>query len=730
MAVGSRRQPGAWLAWQLRDLATGILGVISRPSRGFYRLAEEGGRFWPPVIAGLVGLVAGGAGPLKALVIAGVGGRADWLPWSVAAFVVLFPLYYAGACAGYALAGWLLGGRRCGLDWRSLFWRVWRVLGWVSLPWLLSSGGLVAYLLTGARSLLPAIAGSVIPGTVPNLSFSIPGLVPVFNVLALWTVLLFVVGLRQALAGSTGRTVAVIVTAGLLFGALVQTPVARGVLAYAPDTYGALGQRRSTAVAVSLQAYRLPSSRLPDLGDLVAYERAGSGRGVVFRLASPLGEHLSFGSPRQVYLGRVVGLPGDVMAVRGGVVFRNGRPATEGHRPGLTSGQLHPTGLDFPETRVGPGELFILPDDRSVLADLPEEAGPLVPAYRLAGRVVTVTQTHVLPPAAGTGASSSGSGPAPGARAAEVAVVSRGDARVLALYAGLNRAGYDEEFGQAMHPVRVAVRNALAGVEPAWVQAFRDLADRADWWRLQDVLVAEVGPPPDFAPAMGSDALAGELSRALAALWSAGGGTLWAAYGPAHAEEAARLEAPARAVVLATLAYCREEWSPVREVVIIPNLLASAKTASLCLAGTTGTAYVLVGPGDGLPLNAVVHELCHLLVGPFMATQAASGSLDRFDPVLDRSLAAKTVAAGSYRELRSYVEDCLVRALTIRIRPDDQVEARLKREEDWGFYLVRSFWQALGPYESSGRKLTDDLATILDGLNIDDALRDAEAAPR
>lgn len=698
--MSSRPGPGG-LAWQLRDLAAGFLGVIGRPSRGFYRLAEEGGTLWPPVIAGLVGLVASGAEPLKAVIIAAVGGRPDCYQLYVAAFVVLFPFYYAGSAAGFALGGWLLGGRRTGLGWRQLFRRVWRVLGWVNLPLFLVSAGFLAYLLTRARSLLAAIAAGVVPGTVPSLTFSVTGLGLVFSAAAVWVVLLFVVGLRQALAGSTGRTVAVIVTAGLLFSVLVHTPVARGVLTSFPDTYRALGQGRPTGVSVSLQAYRLPSRRLPGLGDLVAYSRAGGGRGITSGLSTPVGEFFQSGTPRLAYLGRVMGLPGDVMAVRGGVVFRNGRPAPEGHRPGLTGGQIHPAGLDLPETRVGPGEVFILPDDRSVLPDLPEEAGPLVAAGRIIGRIVSVGQTYVLP-AAGFDADSSGSGPALGARAAEVAVVSRGDARVFALYAGLNRAGYDEEFGQAMHPVRVAVRKALAGAEPAWVQAFRDLAGRAGPGRLQRVLVEEVGPPPGFAPAKGSGA----------------------AYGPAHAEEAARLEAPARDAVLATLAYCREDWSRAREVVVIPNLLASAKTASLWLSETGGTAFVFAGPADGLPLKAVAHEFCHLVVGPVMLEQAAARRLERFDPILDRSLAAGTVASKSYRELRSYVEDCLVRALVIRIRPDGQVEERLQREAAWGFHLVRPFWQALGPYEDTGGKLTEQLPGILDAVDVDAVLRE------
>jgi len=107
-----------------------------------------------------------------------------------------------------------------------------------------------------------------------------------------------------------------------------------------------------------------------------------------------------------------------------------------------------------------------------------------------------------------------------------------------------------------------------------------------------------------------------------------------------------------------------------------------------------------------------------------MVEQAAARRLERFDPILDRSLAAGTVASKSYRELRSYVEDCLVRALVIRIRPDGQVEERLQREAAWGFHLVRPFWQALGPYEDTGGKLTEQLPGILDAVDVDAVLRE------
>ncbi len=728
-AARPRGRYGAWVSYQLRDLAAGVLGVIGRPSMGFFRLAEEGGRLWPVVIAGLVGLAGSGAQPFKAVLVAAVGGRPACVPWFGAAFVLLFPLYYAGSAAGFALVGWLLGGGRTGLRWRELFWRLWRVLGWSNLPLLIPVVAFLIYLLTLGRPALDRVLADLVPGTIPSFAFSFTSPIYLgFGLVAVWAALLLVIGLRQALAGSTGQALAVIAAAGLLFGGLVHTPVARGVLTSFPDTYQVMG-RGQVSVSASLQAYRLPSPRLPAPGDLVAYSRAGGGKGITFALYTPVGPFFQFGTPRLAYLGRVIGLPGDTVSVRGGAVYKNGLPAAEGHLASLGEHQVRQVGLEIEEIRVGPDSIFVLPDDRSVVPNLPGAAGPLIAADRVLGRIVSVQRNYVLSTLSQPDEAPSGSGAVPGVRANELVVTCQGDPRIFTLYAGLNRSGYDEEFGAAMHPVRQQVRDALASADSRDFELFRTISARSGPWQLQGVALREIGPPPDFSPGPGSGALAADLSVALASFWRAHGEVLWREHGPAHDELAAGLLAPARDAIQATLAYCREDYSPASSVLVIPNLLASAKTASLIFDEATGAAYVLTGPGEGQPLNAVVHEFCHRVVGRTVSRLVEVGALNRFQPVLDRAVAGDTVASQSYASLRSYVEDCLVRALTIRVRPDDQVQERLARESGWGFFLVRPFWEALQDYETADRKLIEDLPAVLAGVNVDALLREVEAGP-
>ena len=61
---------------------------------------------------------------------------------------------------------------------------------------------------------------------------------------------------------------------------------------------------------------------------------------------------------------RVIGLPGDVIAARSGVVYLNGEPLDEDY-----VSPLHAAHYDYPETVLGKGEYFLLGDNRAISHD-------------------------------------------------------------------------------------------------------------------------------------------------------------------------------------------------------------------------------------------------------------------------------------------------------------------------------------------------------------------------
>ena len=61
---------------------------------------------------------------------------------------------------------------------------------------------------------------------------------------------------------------------------------------------------------------------------------------------------------------RVIGLPGDVIAARNGVIYLNGEPLKEDY-----VSPLHAAHYDYPETALGEDEYFLLGDNRAISHD-------------------------------------------------------------------------------------------------------------------------------------------------------------------------------------------------------------------------------------------------------------------------------------------------------------------------------------------------------------------------
>lgn len=351
-----------------REVWLDIVQVLSKPARGFYRLAEGGRWLGPLLIAAVFGLTSSSADSLKTVIIAALGGGWDaaWRLKAIVVFLILFPLYYAGLAALFALAGTVICGRATGMGYRQAFRRCWSVLGWVNLPLLVAAGICLVPFLAGGKATLLGFVRTLPPGVTPGYTFTLPE--PLALAILVWLAILFLVAVRQALAAGTAQALAVIAIVGLIFGGLVQTPLSRWVFASVADDGGALGLGRVRA-GVSLLAYRFTASRLPARGDLIAFDSAGT---------------------VAAFLGRVVGLPGDSVAVEDGNVLLDGLPLPEPYLGGLDPARAHPPELDIAEMTVPDGSLYVLPDDRSVTADLPDEAGPLIKADSVRGKIVSL----------------------------------------------------------------------------------------------------------------------------------------------------------------------------------------------------------------------------------------------------------------------------------------------------------------------------------------------------
>lgn len=89
------------------------------------------------------------------------------------------------------------------------------------------------------------------------------------------------------------------------------------------------------------------------------------------------------GDPNKSYIKRVIGLPGEVVAIRQGVVYVNGRPLREDYVP-----REFRDGQDMPPRRVEPGTYFVLGDHRNSSND--SRNWGLVPKSNIYGKAVFV----------------------------------------------------------------------------------------------------------------------------------------------------------------------------------------------------------------------------------------------------------------------------------------------------------------------------------------------------
>jgi signal peptidase I len=124
----------------------------------------------------------------------------------------------------------------------------------------------------------------------------------------------------------------------------------------------------------------------PERGDIVVFEEPDPAkepeRGVVGAFTHWLGQGLGFAPPDNPdYIKRVIGEPGDVVWAKGGHVFVNGIRIAE---PYLEQGTAN-----FERTRVPPGKLFVMGDNRSNSLDSRFGLG-FVPIDRVIGKAVVV----------------------------------------------------------------------------------------------------------------------------------------------------------------------------------------------------------------------------------------------------------------------------------------------------------------------------------------------------
>ena len=164
------------------------------------------------------------------------------------------------------------------------------------------------------------------------------------------------------------RDWAVVVVVAAVAALMVQTWVVQLYEIPSESMYPTLKAR--DRVVVNKLAYRLGSV---ERGDLVVFRR-------------PESERNNAGQPEQM-IKRVVGIAGDVVEARGGVVYIDGAPLDETGRGGYLDSSIITANLPQPVT-VEPGHVFVMGDNRESSRD--SRFFGSIPEEDLIGRAVAI----------------------------------------------------------------------------------------------------------------------------------------------------------------------------------------------------------------------------------------------------------------------------------------------------------------------------------------------------
>jgi hypothetical protein len=194
---------------------------------------------------------------------------------------------------------------------------------------------------------------------------------------------------------------------------------------------------------------------------------------------------------------------------------------------------------------------------------------------------------------------------------------------------------------------------------------------------------------------------------------------------PAYREYVRQYRAAIFRETAAALAYCRlslpeltasgERQNPL----VIPNLLDSFERASSFILEQR---FISVeGPQQRIGYNP--HEFIHAVTNPVVHGPATEALQDQLHPVVEEGLRALGAPASRHPTVASFVDENLVRAISLRYlvprRPEREKELTDEMMDEWksGYILERFFWEQLAEYERQGSDLRQDYPTMLARLD-------------
>jgi tetratricopeptide (TPR) repeat protein len=303
--------------------------------------------------------------------------------------------------------------------------------------------------------------------------------------------------------------------------------------------------------------------------------------------------------------------------------------------------------------------------------------------------------------------------------------------QLFAVMCALDAAGYMPGAAAAETPGRIQLRKRMQALQGPAVLALRKyyaehaLGDPgANFSRFVSFSLV-TGPPPDFPFLLRRDDLPPEaltlegFNPILANFYSeAKIDEVWKFYAPEYERAVESLRAPVSNLVYTASNYLREivRSGTGRTFSVYVEPLAGDKT----IFRTFGDQYVLVvRPSTAPPMDDIRHAFLHFILDPIAIRYRVQAS--KAAPLLEFAARAPQLPVDLRDDFTSFFDECLVRAVELRLRHLSPLElsAAIDQAEGSGYVLVRPIYAGLVGFEKSEPAMGYYLPDLIKGINVE-----------
>ena len=308
------------------------------------------------------------------------------------------------------------------------------------------------------------------------------------------------------------------------------------------------------------------------------------------------------------------------------------------------------------------------------------------------------------------------------------------------LAAALNSCGYDAGLETSM-PVRQAVRTEVRSALTQSHEAKQAGNAVCQFWidhqlpgKENDVtpylsLALELGPAPEFAPAISEADLAPDAGRVLGVIpllrkfyQAANIEALWRKHEPEYQALVNQLHDPVSQLLTQTDLYLKVPFSNYpgqRFVIYMEPLLSPAQVDSR----NFGTNYYMVISPDlekRVRFPEIRHTYLHFVLDPMALSHG--NTLKQLEPILE-DVRSAPMAQAFKNDISLMVNECLIRAIEARtsIAKTDEAarNAYVQRSVEEGFVLTRVFYDQLREFEKDSTGLKNAYGNLLHTISLE-----------